>query len=277
MGAMNVVVVGWPGAGKTTVSGMLARVFSAREGEVLAIADDNPPALARTLGVGGETDVPPLPADLLQRVHDPAGDSELELAKPPEAIIDDYGVTTPAGVTLLTLAEIDHGGSGCECSGHDTVRRVLARLLHERDEVIVIDAVASIGHLARDTLGEVDIVLVVVDPHFKSLEAGRRLRTFAVDRGVSDVRLLANDVRTADQRTAIEAFCAATDQALGGVVPFDETLHDATSDAPLPIDADAEAGAVSAIRTVAAELSAAHDPDHEADQRSPQPTPGDRR
>lgn len=27
MGAMNVVVVGWPGAGKTTLSGMLARVL----------------------------------------------------------------------------------------------------------------------------------------------------------------------------------------------------------------------------------------------------------
>lgn len=79
-------------------------MIAADGADVLVVEDDPTPTLAATLGIARAGEVAPLPEDLLNRVESPEGEADFVLAKPPQAIIDDYGVAAPAGVTLAHAA-----------------------------------------------------------------------------------------------------------------------------------------------------------------------------
>ena len=112
---MKIAVSGKGGSGKTTIAGTLARIM-AREGtlNMLAIDGDSNPNLAITLGIPREqtSNLVGMPPSVLKRVTDEEGGTRLILAKPPDEIINEYGVKTPDGVTLLIMAGVDHAGVG---------------------------------------------------------------------------------------------------------------------------------------------------------------------
>lgn len=255
---MKIAVSGKGGSGKTTVSGTLSRAFAQEGYDVLAIDDDENPNLALTLGIPREREVPPIPGDLLKRVELPDGETELELAKSPDEIVADYGVEAPDGVKLLKMGEVDHAGSGCMCRAHSTAREVLSGVVEDRDEVTVMDMVAGVEHMGRGTAKDVDTLLVVVEPYYKSLETGRRTRDLAEELDIPDVRAIANKVRDDHDREAIEDFCADNDLEIAATVPFDDAVRRADQEGTAPIDHDPDAPAVNAIRELARDLLAEH-------------------
>ena len=256
---MKVAVSGKGGSGKTTVSGTLARSFAAADRDVLAIDDDENPNLALTLGIPREREVEPVPGDLLKRVETADSETELELAKTPDEIVADYGAEAPGGVALLKMGEVDHAGSGCMCRAHSTAREVLSSVVEDRDEVTVMDMVAGVEHLGRGTAKDVDTLLVVVEPYYKSLETGRRTKDLATDLGIPEVRVVANKVRDEQDREAIEEFCADHDLEIAAVVPYDDAIRRADQEGTAPIDYDPDGEGVRAIRGLAEGLLAAHE------------------
>jgi CO dehydrogenase maturation factor len=255
---MKVAVSGKGGSGKTTVSGTLARAFAADDYDVLAIDDDENPNLALTLGIPRDQEVPPIPGDLLKRVELPDGETELELAKSPQEIIDDYGVAALDGVRLLKMGEVEHAGSGCMCRAHSTAREVLSSVVEDREEVTVMDMVAGVEHLGRGTARDVDVLLVVVEPYYKSLETGRRTRDLAAELDIPEVRVVANKVRDDHDREAIEEFCEDNDLEITTVVPFDDAVRRADQERTAPYDHDPESPAVRAVRELSDDLLASH-------------------
>lgn len=255
---MKIAVSGKGGSGKTTISGTLARSFAADGYNVLAIDDDENPNLALTLGIPRSQEVPPIPGDLLKRVELPDGETELELAKSPGEIIEDYGIEAPDGVRLLKMGEVEHAGSGCMCRAHSTAREVLSEVVEEREEVTVMDMVAGVEHLGRGTAEDVDTLLVVVEPYYKSLETGRRTRDLADELDIPEVRVVANKVRDDHDREAIEEFCEEHDLEIATVVPFDDAIRRADQEGTAPIDQDPDAPGVRAVRELAADLLASH-------------------
>jgi CO dehydrogenase maturation factor len=255
---MKVAVSGKGGSGKTTISGTLARSFAEDGLDVLAIDDDENPNLALTLGIDREQEVSPVPGDLLKRVETTGGETELELAKTPDEIVADYGAAAPAGIRMLKMGEVDHAGNGCMCRAHSTAREVLSEVVEQREEVTVMDMVAGVEHLGRGTAKDVDTLLVVVEPYYKSLETGRRTKELAAELDIPDVRAVANKVRDEGDREAIEDFCANNDLEIAAVVPFDDAVRHADQDGTAPFDYDADSGAVRAIRGLADDLVATH-------------------
>ena len=255
---MKVAVSGKGGSGKTTVSGTLSRAFADEGYDVLALDDDENPNLALTLGIPREREVPPIPGDLLQRVELPDGETELELAKSPDEIIEDYGADAPDGVKLLKMGEVDHAGSGCMCRAHSTAREVLSDVVEDREEVTVMDMVAGVEHLGRGTAKDVDVLLVVVEPYYKSLETGRRTRDLARELDIPEVCVVANKVRDDADREAIEEFCSDNDLEITAVVPFDDAVRRADQEGTAPFDHDPESPAVRAVRELADDLLSTH-------------------
>ena len=255
---MKVAISGKGGSGKTTISGTLARSFADRDLDVLAIDDDENPNLALTLGIPREEAVPPIPGDLLKRVETPGGETELELAKTPQEIVDHYGAAAPDGIRMLKMGEVDHAGSGCMCRAHSTAREVLSEVVEERDEATVMDMVAGVEHLGRGTAKDVDTLLVVVEPYYKSLETGRRTEELAAELDIPEVRVVANKVRDDRDREAIEGFCADHDLEIAAVVPFDDAIRHADQDGTAPFDHDPDSAAVRAIRDLADDLVSTH-------------------
>jgi CO dehydrogenase maturation factor len=111
---MRIAVSGKGGAGKTTISGTLARLYAQQGRQVLAIDGDPNPNLAVTLGIPRETcnELEALPRSLMVDTVDAAGNKTRVLGRPTADIVTEYGVSAPDNVALLLGTKVDHPGKG---------------------------------------------------------------------------------------------------------------------------------------------------------------------
>src|SRR4051794_4770622 len=98
---------------------------------------------------------------------------------------------------------------------------------HQPDDVTVLDMEASIEHLTRGTVRNVDVLLVVTEPYYRSLETMGRTAPLAWELGVPLILGVANKVRTEQDETAIREFAARRGIEMVGLVPYDESVLDA--------------------------------------------------
>ena len=113
---------------------------------------------------------------------------------------------------------------------------------------------AGLEHLSRGTGRHVGRLVAVLEPYYRSMETARNVVALANELGVPDVVVIANKVRDAADRGAIEEFCGAHGMRLVGEVPYDGTLADVERGGGAPIDAAAGSPAVVAIEGLAAGL-----------------------
>ena len=106
---MKLAVAGKGGAGKTSISGTMARLLARDGHSVLAIDGDSNPNLALTLGIPVERfdQLPTLTRDLLVRT--PEGP---QLTQTLEEICSTHSLEGPDGVNLLVMAHPRHAGTG---------------------------------------------------------------------------------------------------------------------------------------------------------------------
>jgi len=106
---------------------------------------------------------------------------------------------------------------------------------------------ASPEHLARSTAEAVNLMLVIAEPWFRSLETARRSVTLAADLGIPKVAVVANKLRDLDDWELVEAFCARHSMEVFATLPYDDTLGDAERAGAAPVDHDADAPSIGAI------------------------------
>lgn len=248
---MQIAVAGKGGTGKTIVSGTLARWFGANGYDVVAVDNDDDPNLAISLGLGREAAVPPIPGEYLSRVETDDDGQDWELTRPPRKIIDEHGVDAPDGVTLLRAGEIvaEEGGFGYATL---TVLYLLSEFEPNGDELTILDMAAGLG--APYMAMVVDVLLLVVNPHETALETARKLNGFAREYEVSDVRVVANDIRSDRDLELIEEFCADQGLEISAVVPHDDAISRVERVGAAPADYDGESPAVRAIRGLGEDL-----------------------
>ena len=134
------------------------------------------------------------------------------------------------------------------------MRGVLEHFPQENRSVVVTDMEAGLEHLKRGTLEHADVLLVVVEPYFKSLEAAGRVAELARNLGVPRVVAVANKVQSARDETAIREFCATKDLQVAAIVPFDDDVAEAERQGRAPLDLAPDAAAVAAVREIVAML-----------------------
>ncbi len=135
------------------------------------------------------------------------------------------------------------------------MRGVLEHLDPRQQPLVVTDMEAGLEHLKRGTLEHADTLLVIVEPYFKSLEAAGRIAGLARNLGVPTLYAVANKVQSPRDEAAIREFCAAKDLPVAAVVPFDPDVAEAERQGRAPLDLAPDAGAVAAIRDLAATLT----------------------
>jgi len=137
------------------------------------------------------------------------------------------------------------------CGTHAAVRGILKELITHGEGITLADMEAGIEHLSRATLADADLLLVVVEPYYKSIYTGEKVVTLARELGISTIVAIANKVRNEDDRSAIHNACGRWGIEVIGEVPFDESLRDAEQSHRAPMDAAAGGDAVRAIRRLA--------------------------
>lgn len=242
---MKIVVAGKGGAGKTTVSGTLARALARSGRTVLALDADVNPMLGISLGVGIDE------TERLAGVRQALQDGEVDHEPTVDGMVDSFGTDAPDGVRLVVASRMDKPDSGCPCCGVTADR--LLRELEADGRTVLGDLEAGVGVLSRMEAENVDLVLIVANPTAKSIEVARRAIETAVARG-SGVLVVANRVVGEDDVEAIRLALGDVDMV---VIPEDPAIARGDEEGLAPIDVDASGPGVRALIGLSERLVAA--------------------
>ena len=137
------------------------------------------------------------------------------------------------------------------CSAHGAVRVLLGEIVGGEERPTVVDIEAGLEHLSRGTARNVDTLLAVLEPYYKSMETAARVTELARELGIPRVYCVANKVRSADDEKALQEFAAERRMNVIASIPDDVTMAQADRAGVAPLDFDAGAPAVRAIAEMA--------------------------
>ncbi|MEO1916868.1 MAG: AAA family ATPase [Candidatus Thioglobus sp.] len=268
---MKIATVGKGGSGKTTIAGTLARLLAGDGHKVLAIDGDPNPNLALTLGMARDDadNINYIPPSIMEMKKDADGNLKLKMTCTEEELIKNYSASAPENIDLIVMGKPADGsaGSGCMCASHRAVRGVITEM-SAYGEFTVTDMEAGLEHLKRGTAANVDTMLVVVEPYYRSLEAGARTASLSAELEIPNIFVVANKVKTEADKVAIDQFCEQHELSIIGYVPLEEQFIEAERQAQAPIDFDPKCAGTKAIYEIALKLA-----ELDTEKRSLQPLP----
>ena len=246
-GAWWIGVAGKGGAGKSVLSGTLARVLAQRGHKVLAIDSDPMPGLAHSLGVE-EPDEP----RLMKAAEKPEkGPWRLKAGIGPMTVVRRYTTPAPDGIRMLQLGKAGKDGlapvNGSVNAFLSTVRR-----LHEAPELyewaIVGDLPAGPRQLGAGFTPYARVYVVVVEATSQSAMTGRRVARLARGPLGASVIFAASKIRDAEERDRVERLLG---EPVDLVIPADQAVRDAEDRRVAVIDDAPDSGVVRAVQELA--------------------------
>lgn len=255
---MKIAITGKGGVGKTTLAGLLARLYAAEGRTVLAVDADPDANLASSLGISPEEAAKALPlaeqADLIEertgsRPGAPGG--MFRINPQVDDIPDKYSIRQD-GIRLLVMGKSKEAAAGCYCPEHVLLRRLISHLILRSNEVVILDMEAGIEHLTRGTAGSVDAFIVVVEPGQRSLQTARHVERLAKGLGVKQVFVVGNKVQRETDKAFIERHLEG--MQVIGYMGFAQDTVQADLDGRSPYDASPTA--VAEAKAIKAKLDA---------------------
>ena len=248
---MRLAVVGKGGAGKSVVSGTLARVLAQRGEPVLAVDLDANPGLALSLGI--ELSDEGLPGEAVEAAEAVAYGYRLRAGLSPAEAVELYARVGPDKVRFLQIGNIDR-------AAHSVARNVVAirGILRGFDSPgwhVIGDLEAGPTTPFEGYVKFAEMGLLVVEPSATSILAGRRIAAILRD-GNLDFRVLANQVRDEDGTGEIRELARELGSELIATIPYDPAIADSDRLGVAPIDHSPRSPAVLSIKEMAGMLSA---------------------
>jgi CO dehydrogenase maturation factor len=228
---MKIAISGKGGVGKTTLSGMLARQYAAEGVPVLAIDADPDANLASALGISPERAAALKPiAEMEDLIEERTGakpgvQGAYFRLNPRVDDIPDRVSLGHEGVRLMVMGTIDRGGGGCACPENVLLKTLMTHLLLQRDDTVILDMEAGVEHLGRGTSGNVDAMIVVVEPGQRSVQTAHHVAKLAGDLGIKRVFVVGNKVRDQRDREFIQAH--ASPLPVLGFMSYNPAIADA--------------------------------------------------
>jgi len=142
------------------------------------------------------------------------------------------------------------------CSEHSTVRGILENLPEGDNKATMLDMGATPEPFSRGTLRPVDVMLLVAEPYYKSLEAVVRMDKLARQLGISQVKIVANKVKDDEHRKAIEEICNNNGLELLKLLPYNDFFLSADFQGVSPIDLDEKSQGIDEIEDLAEKVEA---------------------
>jgi CO dehydrogenase maturation factor len=234
----HIAVAGKGGTGKTTLASMLVRyLVETGKGSVLAVDADFNSTLNEALGLEVSDTIANVLADI-KKNKVPTGmtkDVFIEL-KLHQALIEtrDYDLLVMGGPQ----------GPGCYCFPSEILKRNLESLDKNYD-YMVIDNEAGMEHISRETIENVDILLVISDATAKGVRTAGRIYELAKRLQIRIGAAYLIVTRIADPEP-LRSDIEATGLELLGVIPDDPLVTEYDLQGKPLMDLPADSTAVSA-------------------------------
>ncbi len=187
---MKLAVAGKGGVGKTSVTVWLADYLGRQGEEVWLVDADTALSLGQALGLP-ESEVPPpliLEKDL---IRERVGEGFIHL-NPAVHDLPERLSKTVGNLHLLVMGTITIAGGGCACSPNALLKALLAHLIMERHQWVIVDLEAGVEHLGRGTVESVNGLVVVSEPSARSLQTAARISSLAREMGLPRQALVVN-------------------------------------------------------------------------------------
>ena len=182
------------------------------------------------------------------------GKKYAKLKVPLTEVIETFGIKANDNVTLLAVGQPEHAATGCMCGIHTTVREIIHTALEESEQITLLDLEASLEQMKRGTSKYVDVLLCVVEPYYRSMEAVARFQRLGKELEIKTIIAVANKVKNPEDEKAIREFCAQTDLKVIAIIPYDVSIAEADKSGSLSIDDIDHSPALKAISHLANEL-----------------------
>src|SRR5947209_17989402 len=98
---------------------------------------------------------------------------------------------------------------------------MLGHLVEQTQQLTIVDMEASVEHMSRGTPRYADVLLIITEPYYRSLEAMGRIAPLARELEIKQVYVVANKVRGPHDEEAIRRYCAERGLEILAVPPFD--------------------------------------------------------
>ncbi len=239
---MKIAISGKGGVGKTTLAGVMARILADRGRKVLAIDADPDSNLASAIGLSKEALAKLQPiASMTSMIEERTGakkgtfGSMLKLNPKVDDLPDEMGVNY-GGVKLLLLGCIPQGGGGCFCPENVLLKNLVRHLLVKREEALVIDMEAGLEHLGRGSTGQVDALIIVVEPGQRAMNTARQIKKLGEDLKIKNMMIVGNKVNSEEDRRLIEK--ELSDFPVLGYMSFNPKILQADKEGKSPFDID---------------------------------------
>ena len=226
---MKIAISGKGGVGKTLMASLLSKIFSESGYAVLAIDADPDANLAANLGFPNPDSITPI-SELHELIEERVGvkpgqsGSFFKLNPRVDDLPEKYAVKLN-GIRLMVMGRIKRGGTGCYCPEGALLQALLAHLLLQRDEVVIMDMEAGIEHLTRGTAKAVDKLIVVVEPSHRSIETAQRIFELAKDLNLKNVAVVGNKIQNPSQKQFITDSLPQAEFL--GFIPYADAIVDA--------------------------------------------------
>lgn len=195
---MKLAFAGKGGTGKTTITSWLADYLARRGKNVWLVDADTALSLASASGLpSGETPIPLSERrDIIESRIRGRGDTMLNLTPEVGDLPEALSVRLPLGCAplqgtvpgekrLLVMGGISGAGGGCACEANALLKALLAHLVLERDEWVLVDLEAGVEHLGRGTAMYADGIVIVSEPSLRALETASQISGMASSIGVN--------------------------------------------------------------------------------------------
>jgi CO dehydrogenase maturation factor len=228
---MKMAISGKGGTGKTTLAGILARIYRDEGFAVLAVDADPDANLASALGVPPEVQRKIQPISLQRRLikertgAKPREFGQLFKLNPLVSDIPDNMSIDFLGIRLLVMGAVQKGGEGCACPENVLLKNLLSEIILNRKEVVIVDMEAGIEHLGRATVESIDKTVICIEPGSRSIETAHSIFKLGRELGLRDFGIVGNKIRHQNQEQWIRD--RFDPKMILGFLPYSETIQEA--------------------------------------------------
>jgi len=131
------------------------------------------------------------------------------------------------GLKLVNIGKILHSLEGCACPMGVLSREFLAKLHLEEDEIVIVDMEAGVEHFGRGVETSIDVVLVIVEPSFESLELAIKVKELAASAGVNNTWAILSKITSEEIALRLKDELARRGMEVIGVVHHDPKIFEA--------------------------------------------------